>query len=116
MDVINANAGNRQVIGSVNATVGEIFNGRDAGVKKDFEGGQGGQMILRGEKVEQGTSKFVEWDLVGRNIDVGSAFLCFGESGCQWKLYKIKRESEYLLYESEVKEGKNNRFNKLRIN
>lgn len=52
---------------------------------------------------------------MARNVDVGSAFLCFGESGCQWKLYKIKRNSEYLLYESEMREGKNNRFNKHRI-
>lgn len=51
--IVDVFTGNRQMIGSVNATVGEIFNGRDAGVKKDIEAGgnRTGQMILRGEKV-----------------------------------------------------------------
>jgi len=33
-----------------------------------------------------------------------------------WKLFKIRRNEEYLLYESEVKEGKNNRFAHFKIN
>lgn len=54
--------------------------------------------------------------MVGRNIDVGSYFLCFGYGGSHWKLYKVKNGEEYLLYESEVREGKNNRFNQMKIN
>jgi hypothetical protein len=49
-------------------------------------------------------------------VDVGSAFLCFGTGSCNWRLYKNKGGEEYLLYESEVREGKNNKFNPLRIN
>jgi hypothetical protein len=57
-------------------------------------------MLLKCEKVDRGTSRYVEFTLSTRNLDVGSAFLCFGEGGAQWKLYKIKNNEEYLLYES----------------
>ena len=50
-----------------------------------------GEMHLKCEKVDRGTQRFVEFDLLARNLDVGSAFLCFGEGGSHWKLFKIKR-------------------------
>lgn len=75
-----------------------------------------GVLNFRAEKMERGSSKFVEFTLSARNIDVGSYFLCFGEGGCHWKLYKAKNDGEYLLYESEVREGKDNRFNPFKIN
>jgi hypothetical protein len=98
--------------------VGEIFNARNKGIDKEIEAGGAriGVMNFRGEKVERGTSKYVEFTLFGRNIDVGSYFLCFGDGGCRWKLYKIKNNEEYLLYESEIREGKDNRFNAFKIN
>lgn len=47
---------------------------------------------------------------------MGAYFLCFGEGSAHWKLYKIKNNEEYLLYESEVREGRDNRYNPLKIN
>jgi hypothetical protein len=49
-------------------------------------------------------------------VDVGSFFLCFGSGAARWRLYKVKGSEEFLLYESEVREGKSNLFNPLRIN
>jgi hypothetical protein len=91
-----------QLLGEASATVGEIFNARKLGVAKDIEMREQkvGSMNLRGEKVERGSCKYVEFGVAGRNIDVGSFFFCFGERGCQWKLYKVKAGEEYLLYES----------------
>jgi hypothetical protein len=60
-------------------------------------------MLLKCEKVDRGTSRYVEFTLATRNLDVGSAclwFRDFREGGAQWKLYKIKNNEEYLLYES----------------
>jgi hypothetical protein len=50
-----------------------------------------GELHLRCEKVDRGTQRFMEFDLLARNLDVGGAFLCFGEGGSHWKLFKIKR-------------------------
>lgn len=58
----------------------------------------------------------MEFSLTVRNLDVGSYFLCFGSGSAHWRLYKSKGSEEYLLYESEVREGKNNKFNLLKIN
>lgn len=69
-----------------------------------------GEMHLVCEKVDRGTQSFIEFDLVTRNLAVGSSFLCFGEGGAHWKLYKVKRNEEILLHQSEVREGKNNRY------
>lgn len=60
--------------------------------------------------MERGCQRYVEFDMVTRNLDVGAAFLCFGEGEASWKLYKIKNKEEYLLNESETKPGKNNRY------
>jgi hypothetical protein len=108
----------RQLLGEASATVGEIFNGRSKGVEKPVEqgGAKRGALIFKGEKVERGSSKYVEFVLNSRNVDVGSYFLCFGSGTTHWRLYKSKGGEEYLLYESEVREGKNNRFNPLKIN
>jgi hypothetical protein len=57
-------------------------------------------MLLKCEKVDRGTSRYAEFTLATKNLDVGSACLCFGEGRAQWKLYKIKNNEEYLLYES----------------
>lgn len=65
--------------------------------------------------MDRGTQRFIEFDLTSRNLDVGSAFLCFGEGGAHWKLFKIKRNEEYILHQSEVREGKNNRYARFKI-
>jgi hypothetical protein len=106
------------LLGEASATVGEIFNGRAKGVEKNIElqGTKRGVLAFKGEKVERGTNKYVEFTLNSRNVDVGSFFLCFGTGGCHWKMYKLKNNEEFILYESEVKDGKNNRFNPVRIN
>jgi hypothetical protein len=82
--------------------VGEIFSARNQGCEKKISafGKEIGLMNLRGEKVEKGSSKYVEFVMTARNVDVGYSFLCFGEGGCHWKLYKIKNGSDYLLHES----------------
>jgi hypothetical protein len=88
------------MLGESSATVGEIFNARNKGIEKDIEiqGDKIGLMNFKGEKVERGSNKYVEFSMVARNIEVGSYFLCFGEAGCHWKLYKVKNGEEYLLY------------------
>jgi hypothetical protein len=118
IELFEASGHAKQSIGRVQSTVGEIFNGREKGIVKDIEynGEKHGDLYLRCEKVERGCQKYVEFDLITRNLDVGAAFLCFGEGGAQWKLYKIKNNEEYLLYESECKEGKNNRYQHFKIN
>lgn len=108
----------KEVLGESSATVGEIFSARNKGIDKAIErgGDRIGTLNFKGEKIERGTNKYVEFNLFGRNLDVGSYFLCFGEGGAHWKLYKVKNNEEYLLYESEVREGKDNRFNPVKIN
>ena len=46
-------------------------------------------MNFRGEKVERGTNKYVQFTLNARNIDVGSSFLCFGNGRSHWRLFKV---------------------------
>jgi hypothetical protein len=64
----------------VETTVGEIFNGRDKGIVKEIDnnGEMTGEMLLRCEMMERGCQRYVEFDLLTRNLDVGSSFLCFG--------------------------------------
>lgn len=53
--------------------------------------------------MERGSNKYIEFSLASRNVDVGSFFLCFGSGTARWRLYKLKGNEEFLLYESEVK-------------
>ena len=53
----------RQLGGVTEATVGEIFNGRNKGIAKDIklQGNEAGLIFLRCEKVERGSNKYVEF-------------------------------------------------------
>lgn len=103
--VFDASGSGRVPVGRVETTVGELFNGGDKGVTKQIinNGNFIGEFHAKCEKVDRGTQGYVEFDLVTRNLDVGSAFLCFGEGGAHWKLFKIKRNEEFILHQSEVK-------------
>ncbi len=72
-------------------------------------------MIIRIEKVVNEGNNFVQFGIHGINIDVGSWFLCFGSANTFFKIYKVKKEEEFLIYESEVKEGKNPTFNQVKL-
>jgi hypothetical protein len=71
---------------------------------------------MKCEKVERGTNKFVEFDLTATDLPSQTFFLCFGSTSPMFRLYKIKNNSEYLLYESEIREGNDPRFKKVVMN
>ena len=74
-----------------------------------------GELHLKCEKVDRGSQRIIEFDVLSRNLDVGTSFLCFGEGGAHFKLFKIKRNEEYMLQESKVKVGQNNRFGHVKV-
>jgi hypothetical protein len=82
--------------------VGEIFNGRAKGIAKDVTqlGVAQGKMMMRCEAVKRGSTQYSAFDLSTRNLDVGSAFFCFGEGKALWRLYRKRNNEEILIYES----------------
>ena len=73
-------------------------------------------MILKGEKIDKGNNKYVEFSLSTQNLDVGGWCCCFGDGSVRWTLNKTINSVEYPLYESEIKKGKENNFNIVKIN
>ena len=73
-------------------------------------------MILKCEKVERGNNKLIEFDITANDLPSDSWFLCFGSTSPMFRLYKIKNNSEYLLYESEIRDGTDVRFKKVLLN
>lgn len=81
-----------KLIGVVEASVGEIFGARKKGLAReimDTRGKSRGTLMMKCEKVERGTNKYVEFDV--RLNDIPSqGWLCFGGSSPMFRLYKIK--------------------------
>ena len=74
-----------------------------------------GDLIMKCEKVERGTNKFVEFDVKVHDLP-SQGFFCFFSNTPMIRLYKIKNGSEYLLYESEPRSGSSPRFNRITLN
>lgn len=91
--MFDASEAGRVLVGSVETTVGELFNGRDKGVVKEIErnGKNIGQMHLKCEKVDKGVQKLIEFTMRTRDLDIGSCCF-FGADSAHWKLFKIRRE------------------------
>lgn len=91
---------NQRLLGVVEAIVGQIYKSQSKGILKQIaQGGyRSGELYLKCEKMNRKSQKFIEFSLVGRNLDVGTSFLCFGEGSAHWKLFKLKSFEDHLQY------------------
>ena len=58
------------------------------------------------EKVDQELEKYVKFEVVAQDLDVGGCFYSCFESQAKWTMLKVKQgqKQEYALYESEWQE------------
>lgn len=84
-----------KLIGTVTASIGEIFGARQKGLSReimDTRNKSRGELIMKCEKVERGTNKYVEFE--ARVNDLPSqGWFCFGSTSPIIRLYKMKNGS-----------------------
>lgn len=103
-------------VGRIELKLSELHNSREDRLVRDLQGGKGGRIVVEWERIAQAEINIIAFDLRFLGLQEKSFFCCTtGNLSPFIRISKRAGNSNRLVYESEMKEGRNPVFPSIRL-